>query len=305
MTANGRIRGLRSAVPYLRLFKGTTFVLKLGGEVLGNPHALDGVADQVSLLHQVGIRVVMVHGGGSQASDLASRLGIPVETVAGRRITSDETLEVAKMVFAGKLNTDLLAALRRAHVPGVGLSGVDGDLIHARRRPRVEVTDPDSGDRREVDFGWVGDVESINPRLLEHLLSGGFVPAVCSLAGGDDGAVFNVNADTIAARLAVALGAVKLILLTSADGVLSDPDNPGSLISHMDRARLEELLAHGARGGMHAKLMACREALDGGVPRTHVISGLRDDSLLTEVFTNEGCGTLIENDPARAPEDAL
>ena len=117
--------------------------------------------------------------------------------------------------------------------------------------------------------------------------------------------MLNVNADTIAARLAVSLKAVKLILLTSTDGVLADPGKAGSLISHMDRARLEELLAHGARGGMHAKLMACREALDGGVPRTHVISGLRDDSLLTEVFTNEGCGTLIENDPARAPEDAL
>ena len=305
MTGNGRIRGLRSAAPYLRLYKGTTLVLKVGGEVLGDRHALAGFANQVSLLDQLGIKVVVVHGGGPQASRLAERLGIPVETVAGRRVTSSETLEVAKMVYAGTLNTEVLAALLRCQVQAVGLSGVDAGLVMARRRPVIEMEDPDSGRRLKVDFGWVGEVEAVAPHLLEHLLAGGFVPVVCSLAAGDDGAVYNVNADTIAASLAVALKAAKLVLLTGMDGVLADPGDPGSLISHMDRGRLEAMLSGGARGGMHAKLQACRLALDGGVPRTHIIGGLREDSLLIEVFTNEGCGTLIESVPVQAPAEPL
>jgi acetylglutamate kinase len=159
------------------------------------------------------------------------------------------------------------------------------------------VEDTESGDLRTLDFGYVGDIEQVDPDVIRHLLAGGYVPVVCALAGGDDGAVYNVNADTIAARLAVTLGAVKLILLTRVVGVLSDPDNHNSLISHMDRTRLEEMLQAGAVGGMKAKLEACREALDSGVPRTHIISGLKTDALLTEIFTNEGSGTLIEAAP--------
>ncbi len=295
---NGRIAGLRTAVPYLRMFKGTTFVIKLGGGVLADELALADFSDQVSLLHQLSIQVVVVHGGGRQTSELSERLGLPVETVGGRRVTDADTLEVAKMVFNGKLNTDLLAALLRAGVPGVGLSGVDGGTIHAHRRPPVEVADEATGTTRTLDFGFVGDIDGVDPALLRHLLAGAYVPVVSALAGGEDGAVYNVNADTIAARLAVALGAVKLIMLSTVTGVLADPGDASSLISHMDRERLEELLAGGAAGGMKAKLEACREALDGGVPRTHVISGLRPDALLTEIFTNEGSGTLIERAPS-------
>jgi acetylglutamate kinase len=146
----------------------------------------------------------------------------------------------------------------------------------------------------ELDFGFVGDIDAINEHLIRHLLAGGYVPVISALAGGENGTVYNVNADTIAARLAIALGAVKLVLLTSVSGVLADPRDHNSLVSHMDRERLEELLAEGAVGGMKAKLEACRIALEAGVPRTHIISGLKADSLLTEVFTNEGSGTLIE-----------
>jgi len=299
---NGRITGLRAAVPYLRMFKGTTFVVKVGGEVLADEHALASFADQVSLLHQLSIAVVVVHGGGRQASELSERLGLRVETVNGRRVTDAATLEVAKMVFNGKLNTDLLAALQRAHVPSVGLSGVDGGVVRAHRRPPVEVADRETGTVRELDFGYVGDIDDVNPDLIRHLLAGGYVPVISALAGGDDGAVYNVNADTIAARLAVELGAIKLIMLTSVNGVLADPTDHNSLISHMDLGRLDELLARGAVAGMKAKLEACRSALEGGVPRTHIVNGLRSDTLLTEVFTNEGCGTLIERTPPGTPE---
>jgi acetylglutamate kinase len=290
---NGKIDGLRAAVPYLRLFKGTTFVIKLGGAVLADPHALQCFADQVALLHQVGIQQVIVHGGGPQATELAERLGIPVQRVDGRRVTCEQTLEVAKMVFAGKLSTDLLAALSKSHVNGVGISGVDAGLILARRRPPLTVKDPANGDT-QVDLGLVGEIEEVRPDLLRHLLAGGYVPVISALAGGDDGQVYNVNADTIAVQLAAALQAEKLLLLTSVAGVLADASDPSSLISHMDGKRLEEMLAEAATGGMKAKLEACRQALDGGVRRTHIINGLNGDSLLTEVFTNEGCGTLIE-----------
>lgn len=299
-----RMRALRSAAPYLRLFKGATFVLKVGGAVIDDPRALDGLADQAGLLHQLGIRVVLVHGGGPQATRLAERLGVPVERVDGRRVTSSETLEIAKMVFAGSLNTDVLAALGRHHVAAVGLSGVDAGLVRARRRPPVAVADGSSGATREVDYGHVGDVVAVDPGVVRHLLDGGYLPVVCSLAGGDDGAVLNVNADTIAARLAVGLGAAKLILLSGVTGVLADAADPASLISHMDGARLAEVLAAGARDGMRPKLEACRLALEGGVPRAHIVDGTADDSLLLEVFTNEGSGTLIELEASAEPESA-
>ncbi len=294
MEAKGRISGLRAAVPYLQLFKGATFVVKLGGAVLADAHAVAGFADQVALLHQVGINQVIVHGGGPQASALAKRLGIPVQQVGGRRVTCEATLEVAKMVFAGTLNTDLLAVLQRNRVPGVGVSGVDAGLIRASRRGALTVEDPDSGGTLQVDLGLVGAIQQVNPGLLRHLIAGGYVPVVSALAGGDDGQVYNVNADTIAARLAVALAAEKLLLLTSVSGVLRDIADRTSLVSHMDREQLQQLLAGAVSGGMKAKLEACCEALDGGVPRTHIISGLERDRILTEIFTNEGCGTLIE-----------
>jgi acetylglutamate kinase len=284
------------------MYKGKIFVVKIGGEVFAHEPILENFAEQVALLHQLGINVVIVHGGGSVATELSERLGIPVKTINGRRVTSAETLEVAKMAFAGKLNTDLLAALHKFMVFGVGLSGVDGGMIQAHKRPPTDVTDAESGETQKVDFGFVGDVDSVNPEVVQHLLAGNFVPVISSLAGNEQGDVYNVNADTIATQLAIALKAEKLILLTGTQGVLEDEHNPESLISHMDQARLEKVLEHSAKGGMKAKLEACQDALKGGVPRTHIISGTKMDTLLVEVFTNEGSGTLIENTKEPGPE---
>lgn len=296
-----RVLSLKKAVSYLRMYKGRIFVIKVGGEVIGEPKLLDGFAEQIGMFHQLSIQTVIVHGGGPQATELARQLGIPVEIVGGRRVTSPETLEVAKMIFNGKLNTDVLAALRKHKVPGVGLSGVDGGLINAVRRPATRVVDEENGAIREVDFGLVGDVVSVDPAVIHHLLNGSFVPVVSALAGGSQGEVYNVNADTIAAQLACALKAEKLIVLTDVDGVLADADDPASLISALDYRRLEEMLSS-VKGGMKAKLEACRLALKGGVARTHIISGMRPDSLLIEIFTNEGCGTLIEAATPRLDE---
>ena len=287
------IVGLKGALRYVRAYRDRVFVVKLGGEVLGDPDLLDGVAAQVGLLASLGIRLVVVHGGGAQVSELSRRLGWEPELVAGRRITDDRALEVVTMVCAGQLNVALLSALRGHRVQTVGVSGVDGDLLTARRRPPVTVTD-DDGRTRTVDFGHVGDIERVDPHVLMTLLEARFVPVVASLAGDEDGNVYNVNADTVAEALAVALTAQKLIFLTSAPGVLRDRNDPSSLVTFADANDLAALMANGSLvGGMRPKVEACLRAAARGVERTHIIDGRAPDALLLEVFTGAGCGTMI------------
>lgn len=288
------MQALRTAIPYIRAFEGRTFIVKLGGKLCDPGPALDNLAEQVALLTTVGIRIVLVHGGGDQLSNAEKKMGIEPRFVAGRRITDAPTLELAKMVFAGTISTNIVAALRKHDASAIGLSGVDGELITAVRRPAKAIDDPETGQRREVDFGNVGDVVSVRPTVLENLLASRFVPVVASLAADGHGNVYNVNADTIAARIAIELKAVKYILLTTVDGVMLDLDDHSSLQTHLDLDDLDALVQRGViRGGMLPKLSACGEALRGGVPRVHVVNGLTPDALLAEVFTNEGCGTLI------------
>jgi len=245
------------------------------------------------LLSSLSIRIVVVHGGGPKATALSRRLGHEPTIVAGRRVTDETALEVAKMVYSGTLNVNLLAALRSHQVQGVGLSGVDADLLTARRRPPVPVTD-DAGNSREVDFGYVGDIDRVDPRILTTLLETRFVPVVASLAGDGNGNVYNVNADTVAESLAVALKAQKLIFLTGAPGVLRDRNDPASLVTFADPDDLTALMANGAiAGGMGPKVEACIRAATGGVERTHIIDGRLPDSILLEAFTGSGCGTMI------------
>jgi len=287
------IVGLKGALRYVRAYRDQTFVVKLGGDVVSDLEALDSVAAQVSLLSSLGIRIVVVHGGGTQASALSRRLGIEPVMIAGRRVTDDAALEVAEMVYAGRINTQLLASLRGHEVQGVGLSGVDADLITASRRPPVKVVD-DEGITRVVDYGNVGDVRRADTRILTTLLNARFVPVIASLAGDDEGNVYNVNADTIAETLAVALKAQKLIFMTGAPGVLRDRNDPSSLVTFADPDDLAELMASGAlAGGMRPKVESCIRAATGGVERTHIIDGRAADSLLHEVFTGSGCGTMI------------
>jgi acetylglutamate kinase len=290
---NKGIVGLKGALRYVRAYRDQVFVVKLGGDVLGDPEALEPVAAQLALLSSLSIRLVIVHGGGPQATALSRRLGEEPRIVAGRRITDDRALEVAKMVYAGVLNVDLLSSLRRHQVQAVGLSGVDAELVTAHRRPPVQVVD-DSGKEVTVDFGHVGDIDRVDTRVLGTLLDARFVPVVASLAGDQDGRVYNVNADTVAEALAVALRAQKLIFLTGAPGVLRDPKDPSSLVAFADPDDLAGLMASGAlSGGMRPKVEACIRAATGGVERTHIIDGRAPDALLLEVFTGSGCGTMI------------
>ncbi len=287
------ITGLKGALRYVRAYRDHVFVVKLGGDVLSDRHILDQVAGQVALLASLSIRLVVVHGGGPQASSLSRRLGREPEMIGGRRVTDDEALDVVKMVYRGLLNTDLVSALRHHGVQAVGLSGVDGELITAHRRPPVRVVD-DGGSERMVDYGNVGDIDRADPRVLTTLLDARFVPVVSSLAGDAEGAVFNVNADTVAETLATALKAQKLIFLTGAAGVLRDRNDPSTLVAFADPDDLAELIQSGAlAGGMRPKVEACIRAATGGVERTHIIDGRAPDALLLEVFTGAGCGTMI------------
>ena len=287
------IAGLKGALRYVRAYRDHVFVVKLGGDVLSEPETLDGVAGQLALLTSLGIRIVVVHGGGPQATALSRRLGLEPRLVAGRRVTDDGALDVAKMVYAGQINVNLLAALRDHRVQAVGLSGVDAELITAHRRPPVSVVD-DSGATVRVDYGHVGDIDRVDPRVLVTLMDARMVPVVASLAGGEGDEVFNVNADTVAEALAVALRAQKLIFLTGAPGVLRDRNDPATLVTFADPDDLAGLMANGVlSGGMRPKVEACIRAATGGVERTHIIDGRAPDALLLEVFTGAGCGTMI------------
>jgi acetylglutamate kinase len=289
-----RIAPLLGAHPYIRLFRGKTFVLKASGSILADERASAALAEDVALLHNVGIKMVVVHGGGPQLDALCAKFDVPREVVAGRRVTDARTQELARMAFRGQLNTALVSALAAQGVKAVGLSGGDGATITGHRRPPRTVRDPSTGAEQLVDFGFVGDIDNVDATLPRLLLQNDMLPVFCSLIQGDDGQLLNVNADTIAARLAIALGAEKLLVCSQVPGLLEDKDDPRRLVSYGDLGTVEELIRNGVvSGGMLPKLAACTEALRGGVPRVHVIDGTRPHSLLLEVFTNEGCGTML------------
>jgi acetylglutamate kinase len=289
-----RLDLLREALPYIQRFQGQTFVVKLSGKVTEDQKNLISIAEELALLHQVGIRICVVHGGGKQLSDLASKLGIEQTIIEGRRVTDDATLEMAKMIFAGKINTDILAALRNRGIEAVGLSGVDGNIVHAARRPPKEIINRETGERDQVDFGHVGDVVQINSRLLTVLLDHGYLPVISSLGADDEGTVFNINADTIAAEIAVQLQSEKLILLSDVDGIYLKPGDTKTKLSQLTAADADELISTGAAtGGMIPKLQSITTLLRRGVHSAHIISGTKRNALLSEIFTDGGTGTMI------------
>jgi acetylglutamate kinase len=289
-----RLDLLREALPYIQRFQGQTFVVKLSGKATEKPENLSSLAEELALLHQVGIRICVVHGGGKQLSELASRMGVEQTIIEGRRVTDDATLEMAKMIFAGKINTDILAALRNRGIEAVGLSGVDGNIVHAERRPPKEILNRETGERSQVDFGHVGDVVKINARLLTVLLGQGYLPVISSLGADAEGTVFNINADTIAGEIAAQLKAEKLILLSDVDGLYLRPDEPETKLSRLTAGEAEAMIKDGsATGGMIPKLQSIATLLSRGVHSTHILSGTTRNALLSEIFTDSGTGTMI------------
>ena len=285
------VSALKHAAPYIRLFKGKVFVLKAGGEVLADPVQTKALMEQVGILYQVGIRIVLVHGGGPQSTQLATALGMETTFVDGRRVTDGDSVEVATMVLNGQINTRVMAACRDLQIPAVGISGIDAGLIRAHKRPVVE-----REGEAPVDYGFVGDIDAVDADVLRKQLDNGLMPVVSPLSCDESGTILNINADTVAAAIAAELDAEKLILATGAAGVLEDVNDPRSLISYIDRAALDKLRDDGKLAdGMLPKAAAIDAALANGVSRVHVISYKMADSLLLEVFTNEGTGTLVVN----------
>jgi acetylglutamate kinase len=294
------VSALKHAAPYIRLFKGKVFVLKAGGEVFADQSATTALMEQVGILHQVGIRVVLIHGGGPQSTELATALGVDTTFVDGRRVTDGASLDVAMMVLNGQINTRVLASCRDLQIPAVGISGVDAGLIRAHKRPPVDR----AGDT-PLDYGFVGDIDSVDADILRKQLDNGLMPVVSPLSCDESGTLLNINADTVAAAIAAELNAEKLVLMTGAPGVLENVSDPHSLISYIDRKHLDKLRDDGKLAdGMLPKAAAIDSALANGVQRVHVISYNVADSLLLEVFTNEGTGTLVVNDiAALTPEE--
>jgi acetylglutamate kinase len=288
---------LRQALPYIRQYKGKTFVVKIGGELVQDVGVLEDMAQDVSLLYQIGIRMILVHGGGPQATAFSKKLGISPKIIEGRRVTDEETLEVAKMIYAGKINHEILTMLRKHGAKSVGLSGIDGDVIMAERRNPVKYVDRKTGAVESVDYGHVGDITAINTELLEILLEKSYIPVISSLADDGEGHILNINADTVASRIASAVRAFKYITMTDVGGILRDTGDPKSIISYISQRDAEKLIEDGTiQGGMVPKIKECIRAVENGVKRVHILNGMEKNSLLVEVFTSKGGGTMILND---------
>jgi acetylglutamate kinase len=285
------VSALKSAAPYIRIFKGKVFVIKASGGVFGSPDGTRALMEQVAILHQVGIRVVVVHGGGEQLTGIQQSMGIETKMVAGRRVTDAKSIEVTSMVLNGLVNTQILGICRELSINAVGVSGVDAGLIRAHKRPPVMV------EGETVDYGFVGDIDLVDSKVLQQLLDDGLMPVVSPVSCDDKCVLLNINADTVAAALGAALKAEKLILVTGAPGIMESLEDPHSLVSYTDLAGLKRLQDQGSlKDGMLPKAKAIEDALRGGVRRVHCISYKTPDSVLAEVFTNEGTGTLIVED---------
>jgi len=297
------IRALKSAAPYIRMYKGKTFVVKAGGGVFADTESTRVLIEQIAILHYFGVRVVMVHGGGPQLTELADALGVPTRMVEGRRITDAKAIDVTSMVLNGLINTRILAICRDLNIEAVGISGVDAGLVRAHKRAPVRV----ASNGELVDYGFVGDVDGVDTTVLRKLLDNGLMPVVSPLSADETGVLLNINADTVAAAIGAALSAEKLILCTGAPGILGSVEDPGSLISYTDLPGLKRLREEGRiLEGMLPKAKAIEDAIRGGVRRVHVVSYKAPEGILGEVFTNEGTGTLIVADiNALSPAEQL
>ena len=271
---------LAEALPYIRRFWGKVVVVKYGGSAMDDPALAALFAQDVVLMRSVGMRPVVVHGGGPQIGDLMKRLGKVPEFRDGLRVTDAETLDIARMVLVGKVNRDIVAAVN-VHGPlAVGLSGEDAGLIHA--------------EPRSPDLGFVGDVVDVNSSILERLLAEELIPVVATIGSDAEGQSYNINADVAAAAIAAALTAEKLVYLTDVVGLLTDVNDPSSLIGTLKAGDVDDLVARGiVSGGMIPKLASCVRAVQGGVGQAHILDGRVPHALLLEVFTNEGIGTMV------------
>lgn len=289
---NNTISALNNAAPYIKLYKDKIFIIKIGGELLRDISSARKLLKQIATIHQFGIKVILVHGGGPQLTEMIEKSGQASKFNNGRRVTDQSTISLAVMVLNGEVNTKLLAISVELGIPAIGISGIDGGMIVTKKR---EKNKDETG--ALIDYGYVGDISSVNMDILNTQLDAGYIPIISSLTANTDGVILNVNADTIAATIAYELSAEKLILMTSVPGILMDKNDKTSLISYINHDSLKKMKSNGKlTDGMLPKVDAIGLALDNGVSRVHIISSNSEDSLLTEIFTNHGTGTLIVKD---------
>jgi len=280
-----RAQTLVEALPYIQEFTGKVVVIKYGGNAMISEELFDAVIEDMIMLQLIGIHAVLVHGGGPEINEMLDRLGMESRFVNGLRYTDKETMDIVQSILCGKVNKDLVSTIVRKGGSAVGLCGLDGKLFEAKKM--------DKGDGE--DYGYVGDIIAVNPEVVLQAISEGHIPVIATVAyGADDETAYNVNADTAAAQLAVALSAEKLILLTNTRGVLREKDNEDSLIKQIHIYDIADLMEQNIiAGGMIPKIECCADAIKGGVRRTHILDGRIPHSILIEMLTDEGAGTMI------------
>lgn len=287
--ARDKARVLTEALPFIKEFYGKTVVVKLGGKAMENQELKGRFASDIVLMRYVGMNPVIVHGGGPQVSDYMERLNLEVRFVDGHRVTDAAAMDVAKMVLVGKVNKEIVSLINGHGTLAVGLSGEDGNLLVARKRIH-------RGREGEVDLGYVGEVKEVNPEILLNLIRDEFIPVVASIGVDEARQSYNINADLVAGALAGALEAYKLIYLTDVDGIYGDLGDSSTLIPELSEEEAARLIGEGElTSGMIPKVQSCVEALKAGVHRAHIINGTVQHSLLLELFTDAGIGTMVVN----------
>ena len=280
---------LAEALPYIRRFHGKTVVVKYGGNAMTDEALKRGFAHDVVLLRLVGINVVVVHGGGPQIEELLSKVGKKGEFIQGMRVTDAETMDIVEMVLAGKVNKEIVELVNHAGGKAVGLTGQDGGLIRARKLMLPSTEQPDQA----LDIGQVGEIASVDPEIIRSLLKEGFTPVIAPIGSGEEGETYNINADLVAGKIAEILKAEKLVLMTNTPGVL---DKSGNLLTGLTAKEIEGLFADGTlSGGMLPKISSALDAAKSGVQSVHIIDGRVPNSLLLEILTSEGVGTMIRS----------
>jgi len=286
-----REKVLIEALPYIREFYGSIFVIKLGGNALIDEKRMEDIVQDIVLLRFVGINPIIVHGGGPEITRKMEKMGKKAEFIAGLRITDDETLEIAKMVLVGKINDRIVTLIGKHGGKGIGLSGKDGKLITARKKDLQKIIV--DGVEKEIDLGWVGEVKCINPEILFIVVEKGYIPVISPIAVDDEGNSLNINADSVAGDIALSVGAKKLIILTDVEGLLMDVSDPSTLISKISLDEVKELMKRNViHSGMIPKIQSGIKVVESGIS-CHIIDGRKPHSLLLELFSHEGIGTMI------------
>jgi acetylglutamate kinase len=281
-----RARTLMEALPYIQRFRGATIVIKYGGHAMIDEELKQTVMQDIVLMENIGMQPVIVHGGGPEITSLMDRMGLEAQFVDGQRVTDAAALDIAEMVLAGKLSGEIVSRINQLGGRAVGLSGKDGNLVIARQMQHATGR----------DIGYVGEVESINPEVVQILQQHQFIPVISPIGVSREGQTLNINADTVAAELAAALKARKLVLLTDVRGICRDPDDPATLINRIRLDEIEPLIEQRVvSGGMIPKVRACRAVIEAGVGSAHILDGRLPHSLLLELFTDQGIGTMIHN----------